>query len=71
MAAFTAPLVAVIAIASVWALVMFGGLFGGGGRPFGIVLALAIFGPHPPDVRRCGRRSGAAEAAAGAGSPAS
>ena len=57
MAAFTAPLVAVIAIASVWALVMFGGLFGGGGRPFGVVLALAIFAL----IRRMfggGRRSG-------------
>ena len=57
MAAFSAPLVAVIAIAGVWALVMFGGLFGGGGRPFGVVLALAIFAL----IRRMfggGRRSG-------------
>jgi hypothetical protein len=57
MSAFAAPLVAVIAIAGVWALVMFGGLLGGGGRPFGVVLALAIFAL----IRRMfggGRRSG-------------
>ena len=57
MSAFAAPLVAVIAIAGVWALVMFGGLLGGGGRPVGVVRALAIFGL----IRRMfggGRRSG-------------
>ena len=58
MAAFTAPLVAVIAIASVWALVMFGGLFGGGGRPFGVVLALAIFALIRRMFGGGGRRSG-------------
>ncbi|HEY2280233.1 MAG TPA: DUF1707 domain-containing protein [Streptosporangiaceae bacterium] len=58
MAAFSAPLVAVIAIAGVWALVMFGGLFGGGGRPFGVVLALAIFALIRRMFGGGGRRSG-------------
>jgi hypothetical protein len=42
-AAFAAPLVAMIAIAGLWALLMFGGVFGGGGRPFGIVLLFGVF----------------------------
>ena len=42
-AAAAAPLVAMITIAGVWALVMFGGVFGPGGRPFGIVLLIAVF----------------------------
>ena len=63
-AAFAAPLVAVIALAGVWALVMFGGLFGGGGRPFGFVLLFAVFalirrmfgGRRAGRGGRCGRR---------------
>jgi hypothetical protein len=43
MAAVAAPLVAMIAIAGLWILVMFGGIFGPGGRPFGIVLLIAVF----------------------------
>jgi len=42
-AAMAAPVVALIAIAGLWALLMFGGIFGGGGRPFGFVLIFAIF----------------------------
>ena len=57
MAAFVAPLVAVIAIAGLWALVMFGGLFGGG-RPFGVVMALAIFALIRRMFGGGGRRSG-------------
>jgi hypothetical protein len=63
-AAFAAPLVAVIALAGVWALVMFGGLLGGGGRPFGFVLLFAVFalirrmfgGRRGGRGGRCGRR---------------
>ncbi|HXP56748.1 MAG TPA: DUF1707 domain-containing protein [Streptosporangiaceae bacterium] len=43
MAAAAAPLVAMVAIAGLWILVMFGGIFGPGGRPFGIVLLIAVF----------------------------
>ena len=43
MGAMAAPLVAMIAIAGLWALVMFGGILGGGGRPFGFVLLFALF----------------------------
>jgi hypothetical protein len=43
MAAVAAPLVAMIALAGLWILVMFGGIFGPGGRPFGIVLLIAVF----------------------------
>lgn len=42
-AAFAAPLVGMIALAGLWVLLMFGGVFGGGGRPFGIVLLIALF----------------------------
>ena len=42
-AAFAAPLVATIAIAGLWVLLMFGGVFGGGVRPFGIVVLFALF----------------------------
>ncbi|HEY0716656.1 MAG TPA: DUF1707 domain-containing protein [Streptosporangiaceae bacterium] len=40
-ASLAAPLIAMIAIASLWALVMFGGIFGG--RPFGFVLVFGLF----------------------------
>jgi hypothetical protein len=44
MSAVAAPLVAMIAIAGLWAVLMFGGIFGGGGgRPFGFVLLFGIF----------------------------
>ena len=43
-AAMAAPLIAMITIAGLWALLMFGGVFGHGGRPFGFVLLFAIFG---------------------------
>jgi hypothetical protein len=61
-AAFAAPLVAMITIAGLWALLMFGGIFGGGGRPFGFVLVFAIFGLIRKMLGggrrggRCGRR---------------
>jgi hypothetical protein len=42
--AFAAPMVALITIIGLWALIMFAGVFGGGARPFGVVLAIAIFG---------------------------
>ena len=42
-ASMLAPVIALIAIAGLWALLMFGGIFGGGGRPFGFVLIFAIF----------------------------
>jgi hypothetical protein len=42
-ASFLAPMAAIIAIAGLWALVMFGGVFGGGGRPFGFVLLFGLF----------------------------
>jgi hypothetical protein len=53
-----------IALAGVWALVMFGGLLGGGGRPFGFVLLFAVFalirrmfgGRRGGRGGRCGRR---------------
>jgi Domain of unknown function (DUF1707) len=44
MAAALAPLVAMVAVAGLWILVMFGGIFGPGGRPFGIVVLIAVFG---------------------------
>jgi hypothetical protein len=43
MSAMAAPLVAIIAIAGLWVLLMFGGILGGGGRPFGFVLLFALF----------------------------
>jgi hypothetical protein len=43
MSAVAAPLVAMIAIAGLWAVLMFGGIFGGGSRPFGFVLLFGIF----------------------------
>jgi hypothetical protein len=62
-AAMAAPLVALITIAGLWALLMFGGIFGGGGRPFGFVLVFAIFalirkvlGGGRGGRGRCGRR---------------
>jgi hypothetical protein len=56
LAAVAAPLVAMIAIAGLWILVMFGGIFGPGGRPFGIVLLIGVFA----FIRRMfgGRRGG-------------
>ena len=42
-AAMAAPLIAIMTIAGLWVLLMFGGIFGGGGRPFGFVLLFAIF----------------------------
>ena len=61
-AAFAAPLVAMITIAGLFALLTFGGIFGGGGRPFGFVLLFAIFGLIRKMLGggrrggRCGRR---------------
>ena len=43
MTAAAAPLMAMVVIAGLWILVMFGGIFGPGGRPFGIVLLVAVF----------------------------
>jgi Domain of unknown function (DUF1707) len=42
-ASLAAPVFAMIMIAGLWALVMFGGVFGGGGRPFGFVLLFGLF----------------------------
>jgi Domain of unknown function (DUF1707) len=56
--AFAAPMVAVIAILGVWSLLMFGGLFGGGGRPFGVVLVFAVFALIRRMFGGRGRRSG-------------
>ena len=63
-AAMAAPLVALVTIAGLWALLMLGGIFGGGGRPFGFVLIFAIFalirkvlgGGRGGRGGRCGRR---------------
>jgi hypothetical protein len=60
-ASMLAPVVALIAIAGLWALLMFGGIFGAGGRPFGFVLIFAIFGLIRRVLGggrrgRCGRR---------------
>jgi len=62
--AMAAPVIALITIAGLWALLMFGGIFGGGGRPFGFVLIFAIFalirrvlgGGRGRRGGRCGRR---------------
>jgi hypothetical protein len=59
-----APLIAIMTIAGLWVLLMFGGIFGGGGRPFGFVLLFAIFalirrvlgGGRGGRGGRCGRR---------------
>lgn len=60
LAAAAAPLVAMVAIAGLWILVMFGGIFGPGGRPFGIVLLIAVFAFIRKMFRggRGGRRGG-------------
>ena len=60
-AAMAAPLIAMITIAGLWALLMFGGVFGGGGRPFGFVLLFALFALIRKMLGggrrgRCGRR---------------
>jgi hypothetical protein len=60
-AAMAAPLVALVTIAGLWALLMFAGIFGGGGRPFGFVLLFAIFALIRKVLGggrrgRCGRR---------------
>ncbi|HEY2523168.1 MAG TPA: DUF1707 domain-containing protein [Streptosporangiaceae bacterium] len=63
-AAMAAPLIAIMTIAGLWVLLMFGGIFGGGGRPFGFVLLFAIFalirrvlgGGRGGRGGRCGRR---------------
>jgi hypothetical protein len=55
--AMAAPVIALMVIVGLWALVMFGGIFGGGGRPFGFVLLFALFAV----IRRIfggGRRGG-------------
>ena len=61
-AAFAAPLVAMITIVGLFALLTLGGIFGGGGRPFGFVLLFALFGLIRKMLGggrrggRCGRR---------------
>jgi hypothetical protein len=63
-AAMAAPLIAIMTIAGLWVLLMFGGIFGGGGRPIGFVLLFAIFalirkvlgGGRGGRGGRCGRR---------------
>ena len=60
-AAMVAPLIAMITITGLWAVLMFGGVFGGGGRPFGFVLLFALFAIIRKMLGggrrgRCGRR---------------